>query len=635
MSHHWLVLLITFGFWMLRAHAASADEKITGMVGVGTWGTQAEFKDITVTKGQQVVFRSDFSKGMQDWKAARGKWEVVDGALRQTSTEEDARALVGAADWSDYTLTLKARKISGNEGFLILFGLPKPDANFKSWWNVGGWSNEAHGLQSPDLPEERVAGKIETGRWYDVKLEVMGGSVKAYLDGQLIQSAEKPSAANAQREFPHALIPDMLADPSIVEINGTFYCYATTDGAGAGLSTSGLPVVWKSKDFLNWSFEGSIFPENFEAKYWAPSAPVLKDGRWYLFPTLDNKITATVADKPEGPFKTLDGKDFTKTSGWKQFPISVGHPIDAEFLKDDDGSYYMAWSKNFIAKMNRDFSGFEGEPMPVRVKRGGYSEGPCMFKRKGIYYYLYTLGGNESYQYAYMTSKVSPTGPWDGPQQDIIATTDHAQGIYGPGHGCFVNPTGTDDWYFVYLEYGRSSTNRQICAAKMHFNADGSIQPIQLSLKGVGAIRKDPAAQAPNLAAGKAAKASSVMDEVRIRPTSDPRFNRIESFEPSQALDDSNGSRWMAKADDAKPWFTVDLGAVKQISKTAAYFVKPTAGQAYQIEYSVDGKSWTGYASHPEIEVKSPHVDAKSVKARYVRLTILKGTTGLWDFRVY
>ena len=41
------------------------------------------------------------------------------------------------------------------------------------------------------------------------------------------------------------IIPDLIADPSIVEIDGIFYCYATTDGYGHGLAKSGPPVVWQ------------------------------------------------------------------------------------------------------------------------------------------------------------------------------------------------------------------------------------------------------------------------------------------------------------------------------------------------------------------------------------------------------
>ena len=63
--------------------------------------------------------------------------------------------------------------------------------------------------------------------------------------------------AQHNNPFGNALIPDMIADASIQEINGVFYCYATTDGYGQGLKTSGPPVVWKSKDFVHWSFDGT------------------------------------------------------------------------------------------------------------------------------------------------------------------------------------------------------------------------------------------------------------------------------------------------------------------------------------------------------------------------------------------
>jgi hypothetical protein len=43
--------------------------------------------------------------------------------------------VVGDPTWSDYTMTLKARKLSGSEGFLVFFGLPTDDA--RSQWNLG------------------------------------------------------------------------------------------------------------------------------------------------------------------------------------------------------------------------------------------------------------------------------------------------------------------------------------------------------------------------------------------------------------------------------------------------------------------------------------------------------------------
>ena len=59
----------------------------------------------------------------------------------------------------------------------------------------------------------------------------------------------------ADRNY-NPLIPDNLADPSVSKFGDTYYLYGTTD-LDYGLGRAGTPVVWKSKDFVNWSFEGS------------------------------------------------------------------------------------------------------------------------------------------------------------------------------------------------------------------------------------------------------------------------------------------------------------------------------------------------------------------------------------------
>jgi hypothetical protein len=165
---------------------------IRGKVGVGTWETQAEFKDIKVTKGAQTLFASDFSKPIENWKTTGNAWEIADGVLRQSSSAANMRALVGDTSWSDYTLSLKARKTGGKEGFLIIFGSPGDDT--KSWWNLGGWGNTKHALEMPGADSQQVPGKIETGRWYDVKIELQGAKVRCFLDGKLIQSGARTGA---------------------------------------------------------------------------------------------------------------------------------------------------------------------------------------------------------------------------------------------------------------------------------------------------------------------------------------------------------------------------------------------------------------------------------------------------------
>jgi hypothetical protein len=74
----------------------------------------------------------------------------------------------------------------------------------KAGWNLGGWGNTRHGLEMNGVSGNDVSGKIETGRWYDIRVELRGRNIKCYLDGQLIHdvnyAAMKSLYASATRE---------------------------------------------------------------------------------------------------------------------------------------------------------------------------------------------------------------------------------------------------------------------------------------------------------------------------------------------------------------------------------------------------------------------------------------------------
>lgn len=156
-----------------------------GGVGVGTWRTEAEYADAKID-GVPVELRG-----------ASGKWEKTpDGGLRQSELSEDRRAYGGDRNApGDYTLTLRARKLGGEEGFLVMFRVENNDDWY--WWNLGGWNNTRHvieraqggGKSSLATLENQ---KIETGRWYDIKIECRGEKIRGYLDGKLVQEATVP-----------------------------------------------------------------------------------------------------------------------------------------------------------------------------------------------------------------------------------------------------------------------------------------------------------------------------------------------------------------------------------------------------------------------------------------------------------
>jgi alpha-L-arabinofuranosidase len=163
---------------------------IAGAIGFGTWNTAAEFKDVRVEKNGQTLCAPDFSKGAEGWRADGGNWSGVDGAYRQ------ADAVVGLSyfgdeSWTDYKLTLKARKLKGAEGFLLVFGRKGQD---KYWWNVGGWGNTAHAIEFNQTPVgAHVPGSVEANRWYDLKVELSGRRIQCFLDGKLVHDETVPT----------------------------------------------------------------------------------------------------------------------------------------------------------------------------------------------------------------------------------------------------------------------------------------------------------------------------------------------------------------------------------------------------------------------------------------------------------
>jgi alpha-L-arabinofuranosidase len=168
----------------------SESPRIAGQIGVGTWDATAEFKDIRVERDCEVLYKSDFSTGADGWDAAQGRWEVVDGAYRQVRRGQGFSHF-GDESWTDYTLTLKARKFEGGEGFLITFGRQESD---RYWWNLGGWGNSQHAIEHNQTPVGRPRrGQIESDRWYDIKIEVADARIRCYLDGELVHDAEAES----------------------------------------------------------------------------------------------------------------------------------------------------------------------------------------------------------------------------------------------------------------------------------------------------------------------------------------------------------------------------------------------------------------------------------------------------------
>ena len=155
------------------------------------------------------------------WTATRGQWRFDGSILSQTSLEPDCRAFAELADWTDYVFEVKARKTGGAEGFLVLCRA-KERRHFY-WWNIAGWANKQHALET--RAKRRVfcakPGKVQTGRWYDVKVVVKGSTIKCYLDGRLIHDAKDSSYASGGIGLGSWRTQVEYRDPVVKTLDGT------------------------------------------------------------------------------------------------------------------------------------------------------------------------------------------------------------------------------------------------------------------------------------------------------------------------------------------------------------------------------------------------------------------------------
>lgn len=156
-----------------------------GTIGLGSYATQCDYKDIRLTTADGQV--RSVSPGA--FKSQRGEWKVQGDVISQSSNEQLTMALLPGFSSDSYTLELKARKTGGMEGFFVYYGMDDSGRNgFAA--NIGGWNNRTTAIQpiqrgrANDVLGRRARQTVDTGRWYDVKLVVTPMSATLYVDGQ-------------------------------------------------------------------------------------------------------------------------------------------------------------------------------------------------------------------------------------------------------------------------------------------------------------------------------------------------------------------------------------------------------------------------------------------------------------------
>lgn len=210
------------------------------------------------------------------------------------------------------------------------------------------------------------------------------------------------------RTYTNPIISDKsVPDPSVIRAkDGYFYLYATQT------KTYWMPV-YRSKDLVNWEYQGTAFNKATEpdlpggGAFWAPEIRFL-NGKYVLYYSwakmngADISYTAVaVGDTPMGPFP--DSKELI---GNKEFGSNC---ID-QFYYEEDGKKYMffgSFKGIYVTELEDDGLtvklGNDGKPTLKKQVCGNAFEGTNIYK-KGKYYYLFASigsccnGVNASYQ---------------------------------------------------------------------------------------------------------------------------------------------------------------------------------------------------------------------------------------------
>lgn len=158
--------------------------QVSGRIGLGGWNTDNEYRELKVTLPDGRVIEADMERG---WTPKGGTWSVADGTLSQEGPGVMRWSIWDSPEeFSDCSISVKARKKSGDEGFILYFGMQGETGYVL---NIGGWGNQTTAFQrmvGADMPQipNNIAQQVETGRWYDIRIDIHGDSFTYSLDGK-------------------------------------------------------------------------------------------------------------------------------------------------------------------------------------------------------------------------------------------------------------------------------------------------------------------------------------------------------------------------------------------------------------------------------------------------------------------
>jgi beta-xylosidase len=257
--------------------------------------------------------------------------------------------------------------------------------------------------------------------------------------------------------FVNPVIDANFADPFVLEVDGTWYAYAT------GNLTYNIQVA-SSTDLVTWTRPREALPRlplwqpSSKGLTWAPEVVRTSAGFVMHYTARDVQagrqcLAVAVADAPEGPFVDESREPLA-------CQVDLGGSIDSTPFTDDDGSRWLAWKNDgnccgqrtrfFIQRLDEAGTTLRGRVRDLGVENDEpwerhVIEAPTLLRRDGTYYLFYSANdyGSRDYAVGYATSE-RLTGPYaDAEENPILASAGEAA---GPGHQSIVVDDDGDLW---------------------------------------------------------------------------------------------------------------------------------------------------------------------------------------------
>lgn len=280
-----------------------------------------------------------------------------------------------------------------------------------------------------------------------------------------------------------------IADPTArIWPDGKLYIYGSTDESKDYWCSYKHDVLY-TDDLRTWNLQPDVFStkggkdavKETDALLFAPDAMYL-NGMYYLyFCTPDKKYSEGVAvsKSPLGPFTDA-----------KQLNTGKYSEIDPTVFIDDDGQAYYYWGQFSLKGAKMKVNMTELDEASIRdslldSKEHFFHEGAFVFKRKGIFYILYAHEGRRDRRptsLGYATSS-SPLGPFT--YKGVVIDNFGCDPETWNNHGSIAE--FNDQWYVFYHRSSHGSQiMRRACAEPIEFNADGTIDEVEMTSQGAG-----------------------------------------------------------------------------------------------------------------------------------------------------